>query len=87
VNVLAAIPLLAPDEDWGHGWWPLWLVVWATLIGTVAWLVLKRRDNRRDPFDGARALLAERYARGELSAEEYRARLDELQRNSARRNR
>jgi putative membrane protein len=87
VNLLAAVPLLTQGDDWGHGWWPLWLVVWAAIIGTLAWLVFKRRDHRGDPLEGARALLAERYARGDLSAEEYRERLDELQRNSAGRNR
>ena len=35
----------------------------------------------RRPLDSARALLAERYARGELSGEEYRERLDELSRS------
>ena len=38
--------------------------------------------DRRGPLDPAREILAERFARGELNAEEYRARLDELQRHS-----
>lgn len=78
MNAIAALPLLsAGSEEWGHAWWPLWWLFWAALVGTVVWLVLRRR-NRRDPFDQARQLLAERFARGELSGEEYRQRLDEL---------
>jgi putative membrane protein len=84
VNVLAALPLLGSGSDeWGHPWWPLWLLFWAALIGTTLWLIVRRR-NRRDPYDNARALLAERFARGELSGEEYRGRLDELRRPSKR---
>jgi putative membrane protein len=77
----AALPLLTQHaDDWGHPWWPLWLLFWAALIGTAAWLILRRR-NRRGPLDHAREILAERFARGELSGEEYRERLDELQRH------
>ena len=79
---LAALPLLTHEArgDWGHPWWPLWLIFWAALIGTAVWLI-SRRDRRGDPLDRAREVLAERYARGELSGEEYRERLDELNRS------
>jgi putative membrane protein len=80
---LAALPLLAhgADGDWGHPWWPLWLLFWAALIGTAVWLFSRRRHRGGGPLDRARELLAERYARGELSGEEYRERLDELKRS------
>jgi putative membrane protein len=81
MTVLAALPLL----NWGSGhsgWWPIWPLFWAALIGLAVWLVLRRRRDDRSPFDPARAILAERFAKGELDAEEYRARLDELQRHS-----
>jgi putative membrane protein len=81
VNAVLAGALLAANDDWGHHhWWPLWLLFWAALIGTGTWLVLKRRDRGADPLDRAREILAERYARGELSADEYRERLSELAR-------
>jgi putative membrane protein len=81
MNTIAALPLLAERTDeWGHHWWPLWLLFWAALIGTVIWLIMRRRDRRRDPLDRGREVLAERYARGELTGEEYRERLGELQR-------
>jgi putative membrane protein len=82
MNALALLPLFTSDSDhWGHHWWPIWPLLWAVLIGTAVWLILRRRD-RRGPLDPARAVLAERFAKGELSAEEYRTRLDELQRYS-----
>jgi putative membrane protein len=82
VNAVAALPLLTHENgDWGHPWWPLWPLFWAALIGTAVWLILRRRNRQTDPFDRARELLAERFARGELSGEEYRERLAELQRH------
>ena len=78
MSVLALLPL-ADSNDWHHHWWPIWPLLWALLIGAAVWLIVKRRD-RRGPLDPARAILAERFARGELNAEEYRTRLDELQR-------
>jgi putative membrane protein len=81
MSILAALPVLAGRNDgWGHHWWPLWLLVWAALISTVIWLIMRRRDRRGDPLDRGREVLAERYARGELTGEEYRERLGELQR-------
>jgi len=83
VNAVAALPLLTHHtDDWGHPWWPLWLLVWAALIGATVWLIASRRDRRHDPLDRAREVLAERYARGELTRDEYRERLHELQSDS-----
>jgi putative membrane protein len=81
MDVLAALPLLThTGDDWGHhAWWPLWPILWLAVIGTVVWLFVRRRTRRRDPLDRAREVLAERYARGELTGEEYRSRLDDLE--------
>ena len=81
MNTLSTLPLFTHEGDWGHHW-PLWLLFWAALLVALFWFF--RRPHRwhvRDPFDQARAILAERYARDELSAEEYRRRLDELGRD------
>jgi putative membrane protein len=83
MTAVAALPLLANDSDgWGHPWWPLWLLFWAALLATGVWLIMRRQNRRGGPLDRAREVLAERYARGELSAEEYRERLEELGRHS-----
>lgn len=79
---------------WGHydqfSWW--WFVImpfgmlafWAL----VAWatLTLVRGDRRDDkPPSSAEAVLAERYARGEIDADEYHCRLDHLRATGAAR--
>ncbi len=47
------------------------LLVWVAVI----WLIiLAVRGDRRDPAPDPRRILAERYARGEISAEEYEER-------------
>jgi putative membrane protein len=78
VSTLAALPLLAADDHWGHHWWPVWPLLWALVIGVIVWLVVRRRAWRHDPLDTARGVLAERYARGEISRDEYRERLGGL---------
>jgi putative membrane protein len=81
VNALAALPLMAGDDDWGAPWWPLWLLFWAALVATAVWLLARRRDRGGDPRSRAREVLAERYARGEIGGEEYRERAAELRRD------
>jgi putative membrane protein len=69
-------PVLA-DHGWhdrGAWWFPfglLWLLAFAALI----WFVFR---NTRTRDRTATDILAERFARGEISAEEYRDRLAEL---------
>ena len=68
-----------PAAAWpSWGWvFPLaWLALWALLIGLLAWYLLAGR--RRSGLDEARRILAERYARGELSPDEYRERRSQL---------
>jgi putative membrane protein len=79
MTALAALPLFAESgDDWGHAWWPIWPILWVALIGAIVWLIARRRHRPHDPLDRAREVLAERFARGELTGEEYRARLAEL---------
>jgi putative membrane protein len=52
-----------------------WLVVLAALVVGVLWLV-RRLGPRRN--DGALAVLRERYARGEITREEFEARRKDL---------
>ena len=77
MNLLAALPLFANDGEWNHHGWFVFPLFWLTAIGLL-WFFVWRRRWRRDPLDSARQILAERYARDELSADDYRKRLDEL---------
>lgn len=85
---LRAVEVLANDHGWGHmgGWGGGWMWLWGVamfVVFVVLVVVLVRsiagQPERTDPADRARAILSERYARGELSTEEYRERLNELQ--------
>ena len=78
MTFFASLPLLEANADWHHhgGWWIAWPVFWIAVVATVGYLIY--RSRRRRPHDAARSILAERFARGELSGEEYRERLSEL---------
>jgi putative membrane protein len=78
--------LLASSSDGHHGWfwfWPLVPLVWLLVFFVLARLVWR---GRRGPWMGQsapatdpRAILAERYARGEITYDEYRERLGHLE--------
>ena len=85
--------LLAPlsavvysHAGWEHGgdWWWVWrlgmLLFWIVVLCLVFW-GFRRYGWRREPNPGERVqgILAERFARGEISVEEYRERLSQLQ--------
>jgi putative membrane protein len=53
--------------------WALWIGV---LVAAV-WFFTRRR-RRRYGDDRAKAILAERFARGEISTEEFRERVEQL---------
>ena len=89
-EIVLAVPVLASvGGGWGAAggpggpWWifgPLMLLFWVALAATVVWLIVRRtRPAEPTANDRARGILAERFARGELSAEEYRERLVQLQ--------
>jgi putative membrane protein len=65
----------------GHGWWQIWPILWVAIPVAVVWF-LGRAWARGRPGDGgldrAREILAERFARGELTHDEYRERLAQL---------
>jgi putative membrane protein len=75
-------PLVA-GSHWDHGgfWWFPVTLLWLVVLGAAIWFVVHNvRPRERSGVERARGILAERYARGEVSAEEYRDRLDELRR-------
>jgi putative membrane protein len=81
------IALLATTSEWHHhGWfwfWPLVPLVWLLALFVLARFVFWR--GGRGPWAAthatrdARAVLAERYARGEIGYDEYRERLGHLE--------
>lgn len=65
--------------DGHHGWWVAWPLLWVAVVVGLVWLFTRgRRPGERSGADRARDILAERFARGELSVEEYRERLAQL---------
>jgi putative membrane protein len=78
----------APHPMWGM--WSVWglmmmllmLVFWGLVIAGLAvalrWLLSLARDPRRDRADAALDILRQRYARGEISREEFEAKKRDL---------
>ena len=72
------------DHMGGGGWaWfamTLMMLLGVAVIGLVVWVVA-RGGQPRPPsgLEGARAILAERLARGDITPEDYRERLQHLQ--------
>lgn len=71
---------------WGWNWFGgLWMIIWwAIVLGVIALAVYGLLNvGRRETLGGAGRpdplrILKERYARGEITAEEYRRMKDEL---------
>jgi putative membrane protein len=76
--------ILSAHGPWhdGHagGWWPVFPIgfglLWLLLLGGGGYLLWRRSQSSGG--GGAEAVLAERYARGEIDEEEYRERLGVL---------
>jgi putative membrane protein len=63
----------------GNGWWPIWPILWIAIIVAAVWFLSRRwRRPQSGGLDRAREILAERFARGELTSDEYRERLAQL---------
>jgi putative membrane protein len=86
--------ILSQTNGWGHmnGWGGGWMWLWGVAMMTLFVLLIVRLIRapgadpsgaagpaRREPNDQAREILGERFAEGELSPEEYRERVSELQ--------
>jgi len=72
--------------DWqGYGWW-WWSLMWVGMVvfwGAIAWAVVALLRGRRGV--DAEDVLMDRFARGEIDADEYRERLGVLRRGTPRR--
>jgi putative membrane protein len=79
--------MLVSSSDWhDHGWfwlWPLvpllWLLVFLVVLRFFFWRGRSGPWAHRYRGPDARAILAERYARGEITYDEYRERLGHLE--------
>jgi putative membrane protein len=75
MNTYTTLALLAHDRDWNGPPWPFFPIIPILVIAAI-WLFAARRW--RNPRVSGEAVLAERYARGEIDESEYRARRDVL---------
>ena len=57
-----------------EGW--IWMGVWATVMVLVVWLLV--REPRHEANDESHAILRARFARGEITEDEYRRATDAL---------
>ncbi|MDX6594109.1 MAG: putative rane protein [Gaiellales bacterium] len=81
MTTLHIIAPLAANSDWHHGghWWFPFTLLWLIVLGAAIWFVARQaRPRERSGIDRASDILAERFARSELTAEEYRERLEQL---------
>jgi putative membrane protein len=73
--------VLASVGDDGEHWWfvfPFFWLLWLGVVGTVFYFVFRGKARRWNGGNRAKTILAERFARGEISGEEYRERLEQL---------
>ena len=80
-------------RHWGGSWWP-WilfpLLFWGGILFLIAWILARlfphNRSNGRSeaPRDSAEEILRERFARGEISAEEFQRSTEILRGGTAR---
>jgi putative membrane protein len=71
---------LLADSGWHHShWWIVFPIFWLLVIAAVIALFWRRGCGPRDRGDSPKRILGERFARGEISAAEYRERLAQLQ--------
>jgi putative membrane protein len=72
--------LLADANHWHDGhWWIAFPVFWLLFAALVATIFFRFGRGPRDRGDSAKRILSERFARGEITGDEYRDRLAQLQ--------
>ena len=75
---MMTLAAMATHAGWPAVWWPIFPLFWILFWGAVVFAIFRFRGGRRRQAHGAQDVLAERYARGEISVEEYRERLSVL---------
>jgi putative membrane protein len=76
-----------PMGGWGGSWWPFMLIpllLWGVFLSLLAWLAVRVFSKGRGAarpgatIDSAEEILRERFARGDISAEEYEKSMNAL---------
>lgn len=94
--MILVIAVFADNDGWGHmgswggGWmWAPAVVMMALFAVFIVWVVRAiasstdtSRTVARGPTGRAHDILAERYAKGEITTDEYRERTEELDQSS-----
>ena len=72
--------LATAGEHDGHWWFvfPFFWLLWVGVIASFIYVVFRGKSRRWNGHDRAKAILAERFERGEISGEEFRERLEQL---------
>ena len=80
MNTLDAVTWVVASHGKHDGFWFPFGLLWLALLGFGIWFFFVRSRRFRQPtgMERARDILAERFARGELTGEEYRERLEQL---------
>ena len=86
MKTAASIAVLAAfDGHMGTGWGVLLVVAMVTMMGGMGWMMWSmtrgRGDHRGQECEDAVQILKTRYARGELTTEEYQERLAQIDRD------
>ncbi|HEY7690796.1 MAG TPA: SHOCT domain-containing protein [Gaiellaceae bacterium] len=71
--------LIAGTSGGHHAhWWIVFPILWLLLFALALTFFWTRCRGRHDGRESPRRILGERFARGEINADEYRSRLDQL---------
>jgi putative membrane protein len=89
IDVMMYMPgtMDGPMGGWGGSWWPFMLIpllLWGVFLSLLAWLAVRVFSKGRGAarpgatIDSAEEILRERFARGDISAEEYEKSMNAL---------
>jgi len=79
MNTITTLMSVVGSHEEHHGFWFPFAFLWLALIGVGIWFLARgRRPSPPSGLERAREIVAERYARGELTGDEYRERLEQL---------
>jgi putative membrane protein len=72
------------DMHWGGyywGWlWVIWIPIMVVVVVLVSWIVKGSSRSSEEPRESAEEILKRRYARGEISKQEFERMLQDLRR-------